>query len=137
MTDQQAYDLVASEIQSRQLKPGVWARSLAESAGNKHLAESRYIKLRAEEILAKDRAEQSRIAREQQQEQSKIAKERRTAATRSGFGLMFALLTACCLILSIAAPVVSGFSAEGFVGTFVCILMAGVCGYLAYDCMKK
>ncbi len=148
MTDQQAYDLVASELQSGQLKPGIWAKSLAESTGNENLAKSIYIKSRAEEILSIDRAEQSRIAREKQEEQAKIAKERRSAATQHvirttriwtafGFGLIFAVLTASCAIGSIAAIAVSGFSREGLGGFFIGILFAGVCGYLTYDCMKK
>src|SRR5206468_3348998 len=115
------------------------------SAGNENLAKSIYIKFRAEEILSLDRAEQSRIAGEKQQEQAKITKEQRTAAiqhvirpTKSVIAFAFGIMCAVFAVLSALALIVAfGFTAKGFAGMFICILLVGVVGYLTWQCVKK
>ena len=114
MTDQQAYDLVASEIQSGQLKPGIWARSLAESAGNKNLAESLYIEFRAEEIISIHRAKQARIERERREEQAKLDRAGRIAAAQH---VTRTARSAAALVSGIFFAIWTAISALGAIGS--------------------
>jgi hypothetical protein len=50
MIPQVVYDQVAAELERKQLKPGLWARALAEMGDGGEKARAYYIKLRAEEI---------------------------------------------------------------------------------------
>jgi len=60
MSDQRYYDLVASELQSRTIKTGLWARAVAEVGGEGPAARARYIKLRVVELEAEDRSRRGR-----------------------------------------------------------------------------
>jgi hypothetical protein len=51
---QRYYDIVASELKSRQLVDGLWARAVAETGDEDSRARARYIKLRAEQLQLQD-----------------------------------------------------------------------------------
>jgi hypothetical protein len=48
--DEPLYDLVASELAKRDIKPGLWAKAFAESQGDKEKAKAAYIQLRVEQL---------------------------------------------------------------------------------------
>jgi len=48
--DQRFYDAVAAEMTAQSIKPGLWARALAESSGDEARSKARYIQLRVDEM---------------------------------------------------------------------------------------
>jgi hypothetical protein len=48
--DQRFYDAVAAELGVQNIKPGLWARALAEASGDEARTKARYIQLRVEEM---------------------------------------------------------------------------------------
>lgn len=50
LREEQVYEVVAHEIESEQIRPGMWAKAFSESAGDEQLARAKYIKLRAEQV---------------------------------------------------------------------------------------
>ncbi len=48
--DQSLYDAVAAELAAQNIKPGLWARSLAETTGEEAHARAQYIRLRVDEL---------------------------------------------------------------------------------------
>ena len=62
MNEEVAYEQVAAELLEGHLKPGLWTKAIADSAGNEPLAKSLYIKSRAEQLLAEFQAEQAQAA---------------------------------------------------------------------------
>lgn len=64
MTDQHHYDIVAGELQQRVLKPGLWARAIAESGGDEEKARAFYIRFRVTELKDEERERTSRMAQE-------------------------------------------------------------------------
>jgi hypothetical protein len=48
--DQPLYDAVATELGARNIKPGLWARALAETSGEEAPTKARYIQLRVAEM---------------------------------------------------------------------------------------
>lgn len=75
MSEQRFYDIVASELQSRSLKPGLWARAVAEVGDEGAGARARYIQLRVTEL-----AEQERLDEEQRREAQRRQMEARRQA---------------------------------------------------------
>ncbi len=57
--DQRFYDLVAGELAQKNLKPGLWARALAESGADDARAKAFYIRLRVAELQRDDNARPS------------------------------------------------------------------------------
>ena len=54
MKDQDYFDIVAGELQDRQVKPGLWTRAIAESGQDDGRARAAYIKLRIRELKEED-----------------------------------------------------------------------------------
>src|ERR1017187_5135899 len=77
MKDQDFFDLVARELQDRAIKPGLWARAIAESGQDDGRARSAYIKLRVQGL--KDEAASAEIRNRPSQ------KPRRTAQNSNLF----------------------------------------------------
>jgi len=50
LREEQVYEVVAHEIASGQIRPGMWAKAFSEAAGDEQLARAKYIKLRAEQV---------------------------------------------------------------------------------------
>jgi hypothetical protein len=48
--DQLFYDAVAAELAAQNIKPGLWARALAETTGEEVRARAAYIRLRVDEM---------------------------------------------------------------------------------------
>lgn len=57
--DQHYYDLVAGELARKDLKPGLWARALAEAGADDARAQAFYIRLRVAELLREESARRS------------------------------------------------------------------------------
>jgi hypothetical protein len=63
MKDQDYFDIVAHELQNQQVKPGLWARAIAESGQDDGRARAAYIKLRVQEIKEEDELKRKAEAR--------------------------------------------------------------------------
>lgn len=50
LREEQVYEVVAHEIASEQIRPGMWAKAFSEAAGDDQVARATYIKLRAEQV---------------------------------------------------------------------------------------
>lgn len=57
--EQHYYDVVAEEVAQKNLKPGLWARALAESGADDARAQAYYIRLRVAEMRQEESARQS------------------------------------------------------------------------------
>ena len=53
--EQRFYDFVALELQSRNIRPGLWARAVAEVGDEGATARARYIQLRVKELADEER----------------------------------------------------------------------------------
>ena len=76
--DQRFYDIVAEELQRKVLKPGTWARAVAETGGEGEAARAHYIRLRVAELASMEQAELTRVAAEKKrkaEEQRRVDKE--------------------------------------------------------------
>ena len=56
MGDQYYYDCVAAELQQKFLRPGLWARAVAETGSEGEKARALYIKLRVQELQIENEA---------------------------------------------------------------------------------
>jgi hypothetical protein len=73
MSEQDYYDIVAQEIQSRSLRPGLWARTVAETDDEGAKARALYIRLRVGELLEQEQAERAAsLAATQREEKLKV-----------------------------------------------------------------
>ena len=52
LAEEQLYELAAEEIAANNIRPGLWAKAIAESDGDDAKAKARYIKLRVETMKA-------------------------------------------------------------------------------------
>lgn len=52
LAEEHLYELAAEEIANNQIRPGLWAKAIAESDGDDAKAKARYIKLRVETMKA-------------------------------------------------------------------------------------
>lgn len=68
---QEIYDEVAQELLLNNIKPGLWARALAESDGDEYRAKGAYIKLRALEIQSEIENLQKEALRRKEAEKRK------------------------------------------------------------------
>ena len=68
---QEIYDQVAEELLSNNIKPGLWARALADSDGDEAKAKSSYIKYRAREINSEIEELQQEALRQKEAQKKK------------------------------------------------------------------
>lgn len=74
------YDAVAQELIEGRIQPGVWARSLAESDGNKEQAKAAYIRYRVAQLSEDKRAlKQAELAQSASASWEKLRPVRRFA----------------------------------------------------------
>lgn len=52
LAEEQLYEFAAEEIAANNIRPGLWAKAIAESDGDDAKAKARYIKLRVETMKA-------------------------------------------------------------------------------------
>jgi hypothetical protein len=64
MSDQRYYEIVAGELQRRSIRPGLWARAVAESGGEGDAVRSLYIRLRVAELTQIEEADRVRAKAE-------------------------------------------------------------------------
>ena len=132
MDDECYYDEVAKELANQQLRPGLWAKAIAESAGSESAARARYIKLRAQQL--KDAASATKI--EQQKEGIRRGAQRARTAAITGIGRIVLALSGVALCLfgilfgggGITSLLVAQSSAER-VAAVVMLLMAFAAGW--------
>ena len=63
IAEEQLYEAAAEEIAANNIRPGLWAKAIAESDGDDAKAKARYIKLRVETMKAE--ADLGQFAREE------------------------------------------------------------------------
>jgi hypothetical protein len=82
MSDQRYYEIVAEELQRKFLRPGLWARAVAEAGGEGDAARALYIRLRVAELIQQEMLERTRAeseAQKQEEEEVKAKLRRREA----------------------------------------------------------
>jgi uncharacterized membrane protein YdbT with pleckstrin-like domain len=82
MKDQRYYEIVAEELQRRFLRPGLWARAVAETGGEVDAARSLYICFRVAELKQEKESDRSRRAAEMERravEDARARKQQREA----------------------------------------------------------
>ena len=139
MNEEAAYEQVAAELLEGHLKPGLWTKAIADSAGNEALAKSLYIKSRAVQLMAEFQAEQARAAGVLRAEQLRLVRERTCATAKRATGtigkLLLALIGLGSVLLGIAAVASLIQSPKGAdAGTAV---IAAFFVVLALVCFKK
>ncbi len=72
--DEAYYARAAEEIASREVRPGLWAKALAETGCDEPLARARYLKLRVKTMKA-EVAAAGRLVREQERAMRRRAEE--------------------------------------------------------------
>lgn len=73
--DSQYYEVVSEEVQNGQIRPGLWAKAIAETSGDQEKAKALYLKLRVLELKAQI-LETKRIQENQQREREDEERER-------------------------------------------------------------
>ena len=88
MKDQDYFDIVAGELQDRQVKPGLWTRAIAESGQDDGRARAAYIKLRIRELKEEDEQQRkaSEAASKNIEKLNKPQKARRASSECLGIG---------------------------------------------------
>ena len=149
---QQFYEIAANEVAQRNVVRGIMAKAFTDAGGDEKKAIVYYIDRRAAQLAQEARKGQ----RQQQRTKRAAAKEQAISSLRqpaycalsglfgavtlvSGVLTLFFGLGAIGLALDQAAP----DRAARFVGMIisfasatVCCVVAGVCGYLTYRCIK-
>lgn len=107
MNNQRYYELVAEELQRKYLRPGLWARAVAETGGESESARALYIRLRVSELIETDRAETS----QRLTEEAKVRKQQFKCQIRSYLhsSLVIFGLIMLVLLLSILSDFFSDF----------------------------
>jgi hypothetical protein len=104
MDDQPFYNIVALELRDQALRPGLWARAVAETGGEGSQARARYIRLRVAELMKERETlrllakleKQKRRERENLQQQAK--REKATAWVKIAFAVI-SVLTLLAVVL--------------------------------------
>lgn len=92
MKDQHYFDIVALELQTRAVKPGLWARAIAESGQDDGRARAAYIKLRVQELKEEDELKRKAAEAEARNFlKAKQAKSRRLPSLADLLSLLFSL----------------------------------------------
>lgn len=79
LAEEQLYEFAAEEIAANNIRPGLWAKAIAESDGDDAKAKARYIKLRVETMKAEADLQEyaSENAHRAEAEQDRREEERR------------------------------------------------------------
>ena len=101
LAEEHLYELAAEELAANNIRPGLYAKALAETDGNEDAARARYIKLRvdtmkAEHDLQDYAASQSKTTR---YNKTDIQLEASKDEPRDGFGL-FVIIVVSFIILA-------------------------------------
>jgi hypothetical protein len=109
MSDQRYYEVVAEELQRKSIRPGLWARAVAETGGEGDMARSLYIRLRVGELMQIEQADRTRYEAEteRQKREQAVAKRQQRKAANSWLWLVVlivsALVIGCVLFVCWAA----------------------------------
>ena len=142
MTEDDAYSQVAAELTARDLKPGLWAKALADALGNENLAKSIYIKARAEQLLAECRAEQLKQSEVERAARVAAAKKSTISFAReAGFWLGIIVCALLSLVAAMAAEALFIEPGKQGVGQIVeaavCLVVSVAFAVVAMDCYKR
>ncbi len=104
MDDQAFYNIVALELRDQALRPGLWARAVAETGDEGSQARARYIRLRVAELI-KER-ERLRLlaklekdkARELEKLQRQVRRDKATAWMKVGFAVVAGLTLVAAIV---------------------------------------
>jgi uncharacterized membrane protein YdbT with pleckstrin-like domain len=112
MNDEAFYEAVASEIQRKELKPGLWVKAVAESGGNNDEARSIYIKLRVNQLRDDDKVAR---ARERATRAQEAQSEQRRRHEETLIDRQTGLLQVCYVVLGLFLALFAfGFLVVGF-----------------------
>lgn len=121
LAEEHLYELAAEEIAANNIRPGLWAKAIAESDGDDAKAKARYIKLRVETMKAEadlqdyasenaQRADAEMHKREEQlrREEAKQAVNQPTGDAPN-FAIVYIVITAVILYLLLSFSVLSAY----------------------------
>jgi len=101
LAEEHLYELAAEEIAANNIRPGLYAKALAETDGNEDAARARYIKLRVETMKAEadlqDYAASQSKTELHQRKHNQVGESKHES--RDGFGL-FLLIVVSFLFLA-------------------------------------
>jgi hypothetical protein len=104
MDDQAYYNIVALELRDQALRPGLWARAVAETGDEDSQARARYIRLRVAELM-KERERLrllAKLEKDKERERETIQKAAQREKANTWFTIGFAtvaLLTLFAVLL--------------------------------------
>ena len=85
LAEEQLYEFAAEEIAANNIRPGLWAKAIAESDGDDAKAKARYIKLRVETMKAEadlnqhasesDRQKEADLQKREEEQRRKEARD--------------------------------------------------------------
>jgi len=139
MDDEPFYEVVAFEISDRCIRPGLWAKALAESGGNETLARARYIELRAQQL--KDEANSAAAQTRADQLRSTLGVVHNVAMTTFG-RVVFLFASGAFALFGIgnvvsAVNLIFGSPASDRVGALILLLFGALMLGFAYALLKK
>lgn len=85
LSNQRYYDVVAEELLRKSLRPGLWARAIADSGGEGDAAKALYIRLRVAELVQIDEIANAQAAADEKrraEEERRVGEKRRADEQR-------------------------------------------------------
>ena len=121
LAEEHLYELAAEEIAANNIRPGLWAKAIAESDGDDAKAKARYIKLRVETMKAEadlqdyasenaHKADAEMRSREQELRREEAIKAvNQPTGEAPNFTLVYIVITAVILYLLFSFLVLSAY----------------------------
>ena len=101
LAEEQLYEFAAEEIAANNIRPGLYAKALAETDGNEDAARARYIKLRVETMKAEHDLQDHAASQSETNRHNKTNNQLEASKdeSRDGFGL-FVMIIVSFIILA-------------------------------------
>jgi hypothetical protein len=100
MDDQPFYNIVALELRDRALKPGLWARAVAEAGHEGGAARALYIRLRVSELMQERESLRllAKFEKDQQRERDILQLQAKRDQAKAWAKIAFAVITVLTLV---------------------------------------
>jgi len=139
--DEAFYERVAAEVANGEIRPGLWAKAIAQSNGSKDLARSRYIQLRVQQLQEASSTEMLQRKRERWHRRMWDAGRASWQFVKSfpllGCGIISFLLACGCLSFAVYFLFLA-FERKGeglmylALTYFICALLGSVGSYICF-----
>lgn len=111
LAEEQLYEFAAEEIAANNIRPGLWAKAIAESDGDDAKAKARYIKLRVEAMKAEADLHEYTASQSNPQPyrpENPLRQDSADDTSGNGFGLFMLLGAPVILIIVFILAGISG-----------------------------